>query len=130
MLISLWIALCGALGAATRYTADVGAKLAVERNSQWAQVPGATTVGIFVVNVVGSLVAGVAFGISLEYPGLWSVYMGGFLSGFTTFSTAMVDVLKLGVDGYRGRAFALWLGQFVTALLAAFAGVGLATLLA
>ena len=50
----------------------------------------------------------------------------GFLGGFTTFSTALVDAVTLWADGFRGRSLALALGTWALLWGAALAGVACA----
>ena len=50
----------------------------------------------------------------------------GFLGGFTTFSTAVVDSVTLWADGFRGRSLALALGTWAASWAAAVAGIALA----
>ena len=50
----------------------------------------------------------------------------GFLGGFTTFSTAVVDSVTLGADGFRGRSLALALGTWAASWAAAVVGIALA----
>ncbi|MBV7363172.1 CrcB family protein [Actinomycetaceae bacterium TAE3-ERU4] len=124
-MIAILVSFFGALGAVVRFLLDVGAKEWVERSSRFSQVVGAKSFGIFAVNVLGSFLSGLAFALAWSYGGIWVGLAGGFLSGFTTFSTAMVDVLTLHLEGHSLRALGLWASQFLLALLAAFAGVGL-----
>ena len=50
----------------------------------------------------------------------------GFLGGFTTFSTAVLDAVTLWGDGFRGRALVLALGTWAASWAAALVGIAVA----
>ena len=113
----LLVALLGGLGAATRFVVDGFIR------GRWTHVfPVAT----LVVNLSGSAVIGVLTGLSLVH-GLgeqwFTVAAIGFCGGYTTFSTAMVETVRL-IQGeeYR-RAAGYAVGSLVLCLAAAAAGV-------
>jgi fluoride exporter len=115
----LLVALAGGLGAATRFLVDgwVAARL---RSS----VP----TGTVVVNVTGSLALGLLTGWALRHGGggqLATVVGTGFLGGYTTFSTASVEAVRLARGGRAVAAFAHALGMVVLSLAAALAGLWL-----
>ena len=85
----------GALGALLRYGVTVPF-----RNSP-ARLPWA----VLIVNVVGSLVAGIAVALSLADPhgALRLIVVSGFAGGLTTFSTFSVEAVQLVIGG-RWRA--------------------------
>ena len=59
-----------------------------------------------VVNLFGAILLGCLVGIDARSPMEPDLMAGltiGFLGGFTTFSTWMVDVVVLAEDGHRGR---------------------------
>ena len=58
--------------------------------------------------------------------GLMPIASTGFLGGFTTFSTALVDAVTLWADGFRGRSLALALGTWVASWGAALVGITVA----
>ena len=63
-------------------------------------------VATIVVNVVGAVLLGCLAGIDARSPiapDLLTAVAVGFLGGFTTFSTWMVDLVVLAEDGQRGR---------------------------
>lgn len=111
-LVFLLAAACGGLGAATRYLVDLGVARATGTRFPW---------GVMVINVTGSLALGLVVGM---LPGAAFVLGAGFLGGYTTFSTAMIDTVALWRDGER-RASVLYVGGMLLAGLAA-AAVGLA----
>jgi CrcB protein len=87
--------------------------------------------GIVVINLLGSLLLGLVTGLTtggLLPAGVQVVVGGGFLGGFTTFSTAAVETVRLALDHRPAAAVANGLAQLVAAVL--LAGVGLATGLA
>ena len=84
----LWIALAGGLGAGSRFVLD---GLLTERSRR--NLPTAT----LVINVLGSFLLGVVAGwVGSGGPPLVRSVAGiGFLGGFTTFSTASVELVRL-----------------------------------
>lgn len=113
LLYLLAISLCGGLGAAGRYSLDTAIKTALTRrfSNQEDTAPAEyyLPLGIVVVNLSGCFLAGLVVGWS--GPGgvlAWNVMLGGgahlplkdllaigFLGGYTTFSTAMWDVVNV-----------------------------------
>jgi len=85
----LWIALAGGAGAVLRLLVDAGVARLVP-----VRVPVATTL----INVTGSFALGLLLGAASTRPG-WDVACAvlgtGFLGGYTTFSTAMVEVVTV-----------------------------------
>ena len=122
---TLFLLCCaGGVGASARFLSDSGVRYLLRGVSDKPGWAGAETGGIVLVNMLGSFLAGVAFGASLAsgYAEI-AALLGAFLSGYTTFSTAMVDVLKLRARGLRWRATALWVGTFILCLGCAYLGV-------
>lgn len=111
-LVFLLAAACGGLGAATRYLVDLGIARLTGTRFPW---------GVMVINITGSFALGLVVG---GLPGAAFVLGTGFLGGYTTFSTAMIDTVALWRDGERG-ASALYAGGMLLAGLAA-ATLGLA----
>lgn len=118
----LWFALAvaGGVGAASRYALDVLVTARIRSKAPW---------GTWVVNVTGSLLAGLVVG-SVAAGGLppdvgW-VLVGGFLGAYTTFSTAMVQVVQQAHAGLPRHAVVNLLGSAVTCVLAAACGLALA----
>ena len=83
--------------------------------------------GTFLVNVTGSFLIGVAFGLSKEgvlgSPG-WNLLAVGALGGFTTYSTFALESLELMADGGRVGAVLLnTTGQLLVGLALGYVGV-------
>lgn len=114
------VALAGGVGACTRFGLDRFVQRAV---SSWGE-PAAAKLGILVVNVVGCFLAGVA--TQLVPAAAMPIVSTGFLGGFTTFSTAVLDAVTLWGDGFRGRALALALGTWAASWAAALVGIAVA----
>ena len=113
----LLVALLGGTGAAARFVVD-----GVVR-ARWARTfPVAT----FLVNVTGSLLIGLLFGAVTSHgldPG-WSVpAISGFCGGYTTFSTAMVETVRLVQSGQVRPAVVNAVGTTLACLAAAALGV-------
>lgn len=111
----VWVALAGGLGAGARFVVD---GLLTEHLGR--RLPTAT----LVINVVGSFLLGVVVGWSAGHDGraiLRSVVGVGFLGGFTTFSTASVELVRL------VRAERPWAAGFLAVVMAG-ASVGAALL--
>ena len=83
------VAVAGALGALARFTVA---------GAVTARRPGAFPFGTFVVNLTGGFVLGLLVGLSVTGTALF-VAGTGFLGGYTTFSTWMVEAQRLGEDG-------------------------------
>lgn len=86
------VALAGGLGALVRY--EMGGRLS-------ARVPG-IPVGTLAVNVVGSVLTG-ALASAGPGTGAAAILGAGFLGGFTTFSTWMVETVAIGTPGAGGH---------------------------
>ena len=84
------IALAGGVGAAARALLDARLTARWRTGRGWRAIPW----GIMVVNLSGSLALGVVAGAMLADP-LGSVLAVGFLGGYTTFSTASADTIRL-----------------------------------
>ena len=116
----LGVALAGGVGACARFWLDRGVQRAL---SSWGD-PAAAKLGILIVNVIGCFLAGAA--TQLVLGALMPVVSTGFLGGFTTFSTALLDAVTLWGDGFRGRALVLALGTWAASWAAALAGIACA----
>ncbi|MHA6522928.1 fluoride efflux transporter FluC [Tessaracoccus sp. G1721] len=96
---ALWVALAGGLGAGSRFVLD---GLLTEHSNR--SLPTAT----LIINVAGSFLLGVVTGWA-THDGLTilrAVAGVGFLGGFTTFSTASVELVRL-LRAERPRAAAV-----------------------
>lgn len=115
------VSAAGGVGAATRLVLD-----GVLR-SRWSAYPVGTTV----INVTGSLLLGFVTGLAIGHglPQQWQLILGtGFLGGYTTFSTASVETVRLLQAGRYGSALGNGLGMLLLSLLAASLGLWLGTL--
>ena len=117
------VALFGGVGAAARFVAD-----GLIRARVVTVFPTATVI----VNVTGSFLLGLltaaATAGALGPP--WSVAASiGFCGGYTTFSTALVETVRLVQAGNHGRAVLNVLGTGVATVAAAAGGLGLGQLL-
>lgn len=115
-LLFLCAALAGGVGAVVRYLVDRGVTRLAGRRFPW---------GVFVINVTGSFALGLVVGL---LPEVLFLVGAGFLGGYTTFSTAMLDTVALWRDGARGAAVGHALGMLFLGFLAAGFGVGLGSL--
>ena len=106
----LLVGLGAGVGAACRHALD----RAVRR--------GRFPLGILVVNLLGSLLAGIVAGMA-PGPAATSVLAVGLLGGFTTASTLAVDVLRLHEDGARRAAVLDVVLSVVPGLVLAAAGL-------
>jgi CrcB protein len=113
-----WIGV-GVFGAAGAY-----ARFAVAA-AVTARRPGAFPWGTFVVNLTGGFALGVLTGAGVTGAALFVVGTG-FMGGYTTFSTWMVETQRLGEDAEIGPATAYLLGSMVAGLAATGAGWALA----
>lgn len=113
----LAVAAGGALGAVLRYLTTVA--LAGRE-----QPPGP----VVIVNIVGSLVSGVAIG-AIDDPVVLLVVVTGFCGGLTTFSTLSVETVQLVMDGRAKRAAGGMLVNLVAGTLAVALGVVLGGIL-
>lgn len=106
------IAAGGVLGALTRYGL----------NTAWPHHEGAFPWATWLINVSGCLVIGVVSVLVPAPRGLRLFLATGFLGGYTTFSTAMTDV----VVSPTVISFAYLVATVAGALLAVWAGSSLA----
>lgn len=92
-MVFLLTVLAGGLGAAARFAVDESIPARIRKRFPF---------GIMLVNVTGSFLLGLVIGATQSAvagggdPASWSVVGGtGFLGGYTTFSTASLDSLRL-----------------------------------
>ncbi|GGG12763.1 putative fluoride ion transporter CrcB [Rhodococcoides trifolii] len=118
-MIVLTVLVAGALGSVVRFTIDS------EIKRRWRRP---FPLGTFVVNVTGSLVLGVLAGLVTFHgqPPEWQTVLGtGFCGGYTTFSTASVETVRLVQAGERATAAANALGSVVSSVAACALGLAL-----
>ena len=115
----LAVCLAGGLGAALRFVVD-----AVIRNRTSGSYPLAT----MIMNVSGSLVLGLLIGLVLGgvlSPG-WQLIIGtGMMGGYTTFSTASYETLRLLEERRWWAAAISGIGMLVLCTAAAAGGYAL-----
>lgn len=115
-LLVLLMALAGGVGAVCRYLTD-----------QWVRARStlALPLGTWLVNLLGSLLLGVLAALTVREgldPG-WRLVLGtGFCGGFTTFSTAAVETVRLVQGGRPGLALLHLLGGSLACVAMAAAG--------
>jgi fluoride exporter len=111
--LAVAVAVGGSVGALVRYLTAVA--LAGRE-----QPPGP----VIIVNVVGSLLSGIAIG-AIDDPALLVVVVTGFCGGLTTFSTLTVEAVQLVMDGRVKRA----VGGMLVSVIAGTLAVALGALL-
>jgi fluoride exporter len=124
---ALWVVLAlsvaGGVGAGCRLLLDGAVK---------ARLRSAYPLGTTVINISGSFLLGLVTGLALAHalPQEWRLILGtGFLGGYTTFSTASFETVRLAQEGRWGSAFVNAFGMLAGSLLAATAGLWLGGLL-
>lgn len=111
------VALAGGLGAVARLVVDGEIRRRVGDGFPW---------GTAVINLTGSLLLGLVTGLVLGglLPEPVRLVLGtGFLGGYTTFSTAAVETVRLAEQRRYGRAVAHGLGQLAAAVLLSAVGL-------
>jgi CrcB protein len=123
VLIILLLGLAGGLGAGTRFVVD-----GLVRSTLRTALPVAT----IAINVTGSFLLGLVAGAVIVHaapPELQAIAGTGFLGGYTTFSTASFETVRLIQSRRTGLALLNGIGTAVAAIGAAAAGLALASLL-
>lgn len=123
MPLPLWavlaLAVAGGLGAVARFIVD-GAVTAGIRHRY--------PIGTTLVNLTGSFLLGLMTGLAAAHalPVEWRAIVGvGFLGGYTTFSTASFETVRLALDRRWGLSLLNAFGQLLGALVAAALGLWL-----
>jgi CrcB protein len=119
----LLLGLAGGLGAGTRFVID-----GLVRSRLRTALP----VGTIVINVTGSFLLGLVAGAVIVRAApveLQAIAGTGFLGGYTTFSTASFETVRLIQSRRTGLALLNGIGTAVAAVAAAAAGLALASLL-
>lgn len=121
-MLTLWLALAGGAGAVARFVLDGAIR------GRWrSEFPWAT----LVVNVTGSFLLGVVTGLALWHgePSQARVIIGvGFCGGYTTFSTASVETVRLLQRGAYWAGAGNAVGSLAVTVAAAAGGLALASL--
>jgi CrcB protein len=118
VVLALLVAVAGGAGAACRFLVDSWVR---------ARARSDFPTGTMIVNLSGSLVLGFLVGLVAAgvLPDTWRQVAGvGFLGGYTTFSTAAVEAVRLARDRRGGRFLAVSAGMLVAGV--GLAGIGLA----
>ncbi|MFF1876703.1 fluoride efflux transporter CrcB [Leifsonia sp. NPDC058230] len=121
-LLVLAVAVAGGLGAVARLVFDT-----FLRSRFAVNFPLGTTV----INVTGSFLLGLVTGLALAHglPAEWRAILGtGFLGGYTTFSTASYETVRLAQQRRYRAALVNGFGMLVLALAAAGLGLWLGSL--
>ena len=115
-LLFIALALAGGLGAGVRFVLD-----GLIRSRATSAYP----LGTFTINITGSFLLGLVTALALSAvlpPELQLILGSGFLGGYTTFSTASVESVRLVQQRRYGVALASSVGMLVAAVLASSAG--------
>lgn len=119
----LLLGLAGGLGAGTRFVID-----GLVRSRLRTALP----IGTIAINITGSILLGLIAGAVIVHAApveLQAIAGTGFLGGYTTFSTASFETVRLIQSRRTGLALLNGIGTAVTAVAAAAAGLALAILL-
>lgn len=111
------MAAAGGAGAALRFAVDSAIR---------ARVPVSLPLGTMAINVSGSLLLGIFAGLVLFRGGseLWQLIAGtGFCGGFTTFSTACFEAVRLLEQRRRLEGLVTALGTLLLTVAAAALGL-------
>ncbi|NUS35580.1 MAG: fluoride efflux transporter CrcB [Pseudarthrobacter sp.] len=122
-LVIALVGLAGGLGAGTRFVVDGLIR---------ARLRSALPVATIAINVTGSFLLGLIAGaviVDAAPPELQAIAGTGFLGGYTTFSTASFETVRLVQSRRTGLALLNGMGTAVLAVAAAAAGLGLGGLL-
>lgn len=120
-LVFVALALAGGLGAGARFVLD-----GVLRSRTTAY-----PLGTLAINISGSFLLGLVTGLTLSAtlpPEAQLIVGAGFLGGYTTFSTASVESVRLVQERRYGIALVNSVGMLVLAVLASAAGLLLGSL--
>lgn len=112
MIIGAAVAVAGSLGATTRFTLDAELRSRAPNAAPWATAS---------INVTGSLLLGVLVGLVMFHgaPGDLATVAGtGFCGGYTTFSTASFETVRLGQQRRYVAALLSSLGTLALTLAA------------
>ncbi|KIU02864.1 MULTISPECIES: fluoride efflux transporter CrcB [unclassified Frigoribacterium] len=121
-LLLVAVAAAGGIGAAARFVVD-----GLVKDRLGSAYPWGTTA----INVSGSFALGLVTGLALQavVAPEWKAVLGtGLLGGYTTFSTASVETVRLLAAGRRGAAVANGLGMLVACVGVASLGLWLGSL--
>lgn len=118
--MTLWVflltAVAGGVGASFRYAVELLIRARVKRDFPWATV---------VINVSGSFLLGLLTGLAGQshLPGQLATILGvGLLGGYTTFSTASFETIRLLNERRYTTSLLYALGTLIICCVAAAAG--------
>lgn len=114
-----WVALGGGVGSAARYAVERVISLKWRGRFPW---------GVFMVNLSGAMLLGLFMGLvsAGSDHSLATILIGtGLLGGYTTFSTASIDAVRLARDGHRLMTLTYAVGTMLGTIVAALAGLWL-----
>lgn len=120
-MIAVWIALAGGLGAMARFLADGLIRTRLGRKFPW---------GTLIINISGSFVLGILTGMVLNHHTSLNTKLivgTGFCGGFTTFSTASFETVRLIEERRFWAALFQAFGNMSLSLGAAALGIWLVT---
>ncbi|GAA2225592.1 fluoride efflux transporter CrcB [Herbiconiux moechotypicola] len=123
-LVFVALSLAGGLGAALRFVVDGVVK---------ARIRSSFPVGVMLINLSGSLLLGFFTGLALGavLSPEWLLIVGtGFLGGYTTFSTASFETVRLLQTGRLTAGLLNGLGMLAATVSLSYLGLWLGTLLA
>jgi CrcB protein len=116
---TLWLSLAGGAGAIARYVIDSKVR------ARW---PVEFPVGTLLINITGSLLLGILTGLVIAHgdsSDLRTIAGTGFCGGYTTFSAASTETVRLAQQRRWSACLSYAGGSLLLALLAAGAGLAL-----
>lgn len=116
-MITVLIAAFGGLGAVSRFVVDGMIRTALGRKFPW---------GTLIINVTGSFILGVLTGFVLHKElssNILLIVGTGFCGGFTTFSTAIFEAVRLIEERRYTAVIVQIIGNGILSLLAAALGL-------
>ena len=122
-LLFMALSAAGGAGSVLRLVADGAIK---------AHTKASFPIGTMIINVSGALLLGFITEVALRdvLPDAWRLVIGvGLLGGYTTFSTASFESVRLIQQRRYGPALVNSLGMLFLAVIAALAGAGIGSLL-
>lgn len=120
--VVLGLSVAGGLGAVARFLLDGAIKGRIRRRFP---------IGTMAINLSGSFLLGLVTGLAVAHalPAEWRIIIGtGFLGGYTTFSTASFETVRLALERRWGATLLNGLGMMLGAFLCAAAGLWLGAL--
>lgn len=113
ILLAVAIAIAGGIGSALRYLVDNSVPARLRARFPW---------GTMIVNLTGSLLLGLVTGLTLGHP--WGAILAtGLLGGYTTFSTASLESIRLLIAKRYAAALLNGPGMVIACTTLAVAGI-------